>query len=119
MKISSFDRWVNDNNISNTFEYAKGWWDYIELVRRFALRLNTEDVRVIGHYVVDTPSPCEQLPMPAVAIATPGVMFALRYDFGSWSLKHPRSTSGSSASNGVHPTRVRCSDCSIRLWICG
>lgn len=27
--------------------------------------------------------------MPAVAIATSGVMFALRYDFGSWSLKHP------------------------------
>lgn len=89
MKIWSFDRWVNDNNISDTFEYAKGWWDYIELVRRFAFRLDAEDVRVVGHYVVDTPPPCERLPMPAVAIATPSVTFALRYDFGSWSLKHP------------------------------
>jgi hypothetical protein len=45
-------------------------------------------VRVIGHYVVDTPPPCERLPMPAVAISIPGVTFALRFDFGSWSLKH-------------------------------
>ena len=89
MKISQFDRWVNDNNIPETFEYAKGWWDYVELVRRFAFRLDTENVRVVGHYVVDTPPPCERLPMPAVAISTPSVTFALRYDFGSWSMKHP------------------------------
>jgi hypothetical protein len=87
-KVSEFDRWVSDNNISQSFEYGKGWWDYIELVRRFAWRLDTDDVRVVGHYVVDTPPPCERLPMPAVALATPGVTFALRLDFGSWSLKH-------------------------------
>lgn len=87
-QVSEFDRWVNDHNIPQTFEYGKGWWDYVELVRRFAWRLDTDDVRVVGHYVVDTPPPCERLPMPAVAIATPGVTFALRFDFGSWSLKH-------------------------------
>jgi len=87
-KVSEFDRWVSDNNIPESFEYGKGWWDYIELVRRFAWRLDTDDVRVVGHYVVDTPPPCERLPMPAVAITTPGVTFALRFDFGSWSLKH-------------------------------
>lgn len=92
VETSQFDRWVNDNNIPETFEYGKSWWDYIELVRRFAFRLNTEDVRVVGQYVVDTPPPCERLPMPAVAIATPSVTFALRYDFGSWSLK-PREIS--------------------------
>jgi hypothetical protein len=90
VKVSQFDRWVNDNNIPETFEYAKGWWDYIELVRLLAFRMDTEDIRVVGQYVVDTPPPCERLPMPAVAIATPGVTFALRYDFGSWSLKHPQ-----------------------------
>src|SRR5262249_28386985 len=79
VKISPFDRWVNDNNISDTFEYAKGWWDYIELVRRFAFRLDAEDIRVVGHYVVDTPPPRERLPMPAVAIVTPSVTFAMRY----------------------------------------
>jgi hypothetical protein len=89
MEVSDFDRWVSQNNVAETFEYSKGWWDYVELVRRFATRLNSDDVRVIGHYIVDTPPPCERLPMPAVAIVTPAATFALRFDFGSWSLKHP------------------------------
>lgn len=88
VKVSEFDKWVNDHNIPETFEYGKGWWDYVEVVRRFAAYLNTDDIRVIGHYLVDTPPPCERLPMPAVAITIPGVTFALRFDFGSWSLKH-------------------------------
>jgi hypothetical protein len=79
---------VSENNIPETFEYSKGWWDYVELVRRLAARWDADDVRVIGHYIVDTPPPCESLPMPAVAITLPGVAFALRFDFGSWSLKH-------------------------------
>src|SRR6185436_14218326 len=36
LKISEFDRWVSENNIPETFEYSKGWWDYVELVRRLA-----------------------------------------------------------------------------------
>ena len=86
--ISEFDRWVGSNNIPETYEYSKGWWDYVELVRRFASRLETEDVRVVGHYFVDTPPPCERLPMPAVALFIPGLTVALRFDFGSWSLQH-------------------------------
>jgi hypothetical protein len=85
--VSRFDQWVGDNNIPPSFEYGKGWWDYVELVRRFAVQLDTEDVFVIGHYVVETPPPCERLPMPAVAISKPGVTFALRFDFGSLSLR--------------------------------
>lgn len=88
LKISEFDRWVNENNIPDTFEYSKGWWDYVELVRRLAARFGSDDVRVIGHYIIDTPPPCERLPMPAVALSLPGVTFALRFDFGAWSLKH-------------------------------
>jgi hypothetical protein len=72
VKVSEFDKWVGAHNIPETFEFGKGWWDYVELVRRFAARLNTDDVRVIGHYIVDTPPPCERLPMPAVAISIPG-----------------------------------------------
>jgi hypothetical protein len=87
VQTSEFDKWVGDNNIPESFEYGKGWWDYVELVRRFAARLDTEDVSVIGHYLVDTPPPQEQLPMPAVALSVPGVRFALRFDFGSWSWK--------------------------------
>jgi hypothetical protein len=87
-KVWEFNQWVSDHNIPETFEFGKGWWDYVELVRRFAVRFDSDDVRVIGHYVVDTPPPCERLPMPAVAITIPAVTFALRFDFGSWSLKH-------------------------------
>jgi len=86
--VSEFDRWVGENNISESFEYTKGWWDHIELVRRFADRLGTREVRVVGHYHIETPPPCELLPMPAVAIVTPAVTFALRHDFGGYALKH-------------------------------
>src|SRR5262245_16948136 len=88
LKIWEFDRWVSENNIPEKFEYSKGWWDYVEFVRRLARRCNADDVRIIGHYIIDTPPPCERLPMPAVAITLPSVAFALRFDFGSWSLKH-------------------------------
>jgi hypothetical protein len=54
---TEFDRWVGENNIPERFEYGKGWWDYVELVRRFASKFDVEDVRVVGHYVVHTPPP--------------------------------------------------------------
>jgi hypothetical protein len=95
LKISEFDRWVSENNIPDTFEYSKRWWDYVELVRRFASRCGSDDIRIIGHYFIDTPPPCERLPMPTVAISLSGVTFALRFDFGAWS--EPTRTSGAYA----------------------
>ncbi len=53
---TEFDRWVGENNIPERFEYGKGWWDYVELVRRFASKFDVEDVWVVGHYVVHTPT---------------------------------------------------------------
>jgi hypothetical protein len=29
-----FDRWVNGNNPDERLPCGKGWWDYIELIRR-------------------------------------------------------------------------------------
>lgn len=87
VSIWSFDRWVNNNNIPASFEYGKGWWDYIELVRRFAYYLEAKEVHVVGHYHIDTPPPCERLPMPAVALETADVTFALRHDFGAFSIR--------------------------------
>jgi hypothetical protein len=37
--------------------------------------------------------------MPAVAIATPNVTFALRFDFGSWSLSFATSGTTTLAAN--------------------
>jgi len=82
-KVTEFDRWVGDNNIPSPYEYGKGWWDYVELIRRFASKHAVEQVRVVGHYVVDTPPPEERLPMPAVALTRGGVLVALKYDFGA------------------------------------
>ncbi len=53
--VTSFDRWVGQNNISTTFEYAKGWWDYVEIVQRFGRKFDVADVTVIGHYTMRTP----------------------------------------------------------------
>lgn len=81
--VTTFDRWVGANNIPSTFEYGKGWWDYVELVRRFAHKLDVADVTVIGHYTIRTPPPQEALPMPAVALVGEGIVVAMKWDFGA------------------------------------
>jgi hypothetical protein len=81
--VTEFDRWVGENNIPARFEYGKGWWDYVELVRRFANKFDIDDVRVVGHYIVRTPPPQEELPMPAVALIRTGATVGLKYDFGA------------------------------------
>jgi hypothetical protein len=86
MALSEFDRWVAQNNIPEHFAYGKGWWDYVELIRRFAHKFEVADVCVIGHYVVRTPPPEERLPMPVVTLAKPGALVALKWDFGAGSL---------------------------------
>jgi hypothetical protein len=80
---SQFDRWVGENNIARTFQYGKGWWDYVELIRRFADKFDVEDVRLVGEYIVRTPPPEEALPMPAVALVRPRAMVAMKWDFGA------------------------------------
>jgi hypothetical protein len=81
-RLTSFDRWVAENNVPTTFEYGKGWWDYVEVVQRFARKFDVSDATVIGHYIVRTPPPEERLPMPAVALHGDGVTVALKWDFG-------------------------------------
>lgn len=97
--VTSFDRWVSENNVSTTFEYSKGWWDYVEMIRRFATKLDVEDVIVVGHYVIRTPPPEEQLPLPAVALIGRGLTVAIKWDFGAcprwpreWTLSVRRRT---------------------------
>jgi hypothetical protein len=82
-RITAFDRWVGANNIPEHYEYGKGWWDYVELVRRFASKFEADEVEVIGHYTVRTPPPEESLPMPAVMLGRGSVNIALKYDFGA------------------------------------
>ena len=82
-KMTSFDRWVNDNNIPERHEWSKGWWDHVELVQKWTHKLELEDVRIVGHHVIHTPPPEEELPMPAVLLVGEGISVALRWDFGA------------------------------------
>ena len=82
LDVTSFDRWVGANNIPTTFEYGKGWWDYVELVQRFGRKFRAADVTVIGQYAIRTPPPEEVLPMPAVALIADGITVALKWNFG-------------------------------------
>ncbi len=83
MPSTEFDRWVTENNVPERFEYGKGWWDYVELIRRYADKFDISDARVVGHYVVRTPPPEEDLPMPAVGLTKAGILVALKRDFGA------------------------------------
>jgi hypothetical protein len=83
MRATEFDQWVALNNLPDGFEYEKGWWDYVELIRRFASKFDIQDVCVIGRYVVHTPPPQEELPMPAVALVGRDATVALKWNFGS------------------------------------
>jgi hypothetical protein len=98
------DQWVNDNNPPAHLEYGKGWWDYIEILRRIAWKFNVDHIDVVGTYVVNTPPPEEELEMPVVRLRTPTVELFVKYDFGAfpeeWTVSarmsqtHPRSTFG-------------------------
>ena len=41
------DRWVNDNP-DEQLQYGKGWWDYIELIRRLMYNFGAEEAHVVG-----------------------------------------------------------------------
>jgi hypothetical protein len=79
---TELDVWVSRNPISEAFRFGKGWSDYVELVRGWGVKLQASAVRVVGHYMVDTPPPEEKLPMPVVALERPGALVALKWDFG-------------------------------------
>ena len=85
-QIVDFNGWVNDNNPGEYLEYRKGWWDYIETIRRLAEKFGIEDsyIQVVSTYLMNTPPPCEQLLMPVLRFNAPNTQFILKYDFGAY-----------------------------------
>jgi hypothetical protein len=77
-----FDRWVAENNPASHLSYGKGWWDYIELVRRLTHKFELERVEVISTYLMQTPPPYEELLMPVVSLWRRGLRVILAWDFG-------------------------------------
>jgi hypothetical protein len=82
-KLTELGRWLGRNSVPDELVYAKGRWDYVELLRKLSAKLSLPDVRVVGHYVIATPPPEEQLPMPAVTLGGHGATVALKWDFGA------------------------------------
>lgn len=83
MSATKLDIWVAENNPAPELQYGKGFWDYVEMVRRLVEKFEAEDERVLGTYVVHTPPPTEELLMPAVGFVIGDNSLALKFDFGS------------------------------------
>lgn len=77
-----FDRWVNDNNPDEQLQYRKGWWDYIELIRRLMWKFDAQEAQVVATYVMDTPPPKDELLMPVVRFSVGPTDYIVKYDFG-------------------------------------
>jgi hypothetical protein len=78
------DHWVSDNNPPTHLQYGKGWWDYIEILRRVVEKFDVEHVDVVGTYVMETPPPQEELLMPVVRLRMGAVELIVKYDFGTF-----------------------------------
>jgi hypothetical protein len=78
------DHWVSDNNPSDYLQYRKGWWDYIEILRRLASKFDINHLEVVGTYKMGTPPPREVLLMPVVKLAAGATEFIVKYDFGTF-----------------------------------
>jgi len=76
------DRWVNDNDPDEQLQYGKGWWDYIELIRRLMYKFGAEEAHVVATYPMRTPLPEEDLLMPVVQFEVGSTEFIVKYDFG-------------------------------------
>jgi hypothetical protein len=79
-----FDHWVSDNNPPVSLQYGKGWWDYIEMLRRLASKFKIEQVEVVGTYTLRTPPPEEKLRMPIVKLASETIEIIVKYDFSTF-----------------------------------
>lgn len=80
-KTVDFDQWVNDNNPPIEKNFGKGFWDYVEYVRRLAYLTNACEISVIGRSSIRTPPPCEQMTLPVVRLSYDDVVIDIAYDF--------------------------------------
>lgn len=72
-----FNQWVSNNNPSPESNYQKGFWDWVESVRRLSSLLrfgplgkHEAELSVVGTITYQTPPPSEQITLPVVALKT-------------------------------------------------
>ena len=56
-------------------QYGKGWWDYIELIRRLMYKFGAEEAQALATYLMRRPPPEEDLRMPTVRFAVGSTEF--------------------------------------------
>ena len=78
------DHWVNDNNPPAHLQYGKGWWDYVETLRRLVDKFEIAHADVVAMYSMRTPPPEEELCMPVVRLRTATAELLVKYDFGTY-----------------------------------
>src|SRR5260370_10769485 len=83
MHLAEVGGWVAEKNTREPCGDGGGWGDYVEWVGGFGHKFDIPDVRAGGHYVVRTPPPEEELPMPAVGLTKGSVLVFLQWDFGA------------------------------------
>ncbi len=76
--------WVNDNNPPAHLQYGKGWWDYVETLRRLVGKFEITHADVVATYSMRTPPPEEELCMPVVRLRTATAELVVKYDFGTY-----------------------------------
>jgi hypothetical protein len=104
-EVSPFDRWVAANNPHPKLSYGKGWWDFVEIIRRLTEKLEITDVSTASTFVLRTPPPQEELVSPIVKLVAPKFKAYLKHDFGElwacWTVSIERSDSSHSSLLGT------------------
>ncbi len=89
-RVTHFDIWVAEHNPDHKLSYGKGWWDFVEIIRRLAYKLEIADVSSASTFVLRTPPPREELLSPVACLRSERGTFYVKEDFGlmvdSWTL---------------------------------
>ena len=77
------DNWITENHIlQEKKNYSKGWWDYIELVRKIESKTNAK-IEVFSEYEIMTPPPSEFLKLPLIKLSYSDADIYIKEDFSN------------------------------------
>lgn len=79
----TLNNWITENHIlQEKKNYSKGWWDYIELVRKIESKTNAK-VEVFSEYEIMTPPPSEFLKLPLIKLSYSDADIYIKEDFSN------------------------------------
>lgn len=79
----TLNNWITENHIlQEKKNYSKGWWDYIELVRRIESKTNAK-IEVFSEYEIMTPPPSEFLKLPLIKLSYSDADIYIKEDFSN------------------------------------